>query len=322
MSTDKEIKKEEKELKKEEKVLVKEKKKVEKAIDKDIKKIEKADKKLDTDVGKGKAETVVTKDEIRKLDAQGDLQKHEEEKQIIESKLDNLGNPNAGILGTGHHGNTGTAGVVAVDQALLNSNQATNISTTHTGSTGAVIVDRNAVHSGVQSGNSSYTDRNIVTGGGNTISSSTQTTHSGDTTHIGSGDKVVKVIEHVHPTKREEHVVRHDAPVERRTVVEREVIPHQEVEIHKHVHPVERVDIHEHHKQRETEVVKERVHETHVKEVHEHRDVQTRVDVDKEVVHPERIIETNKVKDLGEVSRDVVDQGVVGHEHKHHHHGH
>jgi len=88
-----------KEIKKEEKVLEKELKKVDKAIDKDIKKVEKADKKIDKDVGKGKAETQVTKDVLKKADVEGDLQKHVVQKEFIGAKLDNLGNP---ILVPGH----------------------------------------------------------------------------------------------------------------------------------------------------------------------------------------------------------------------------
>jgi len=212
-------------------------------------------------------------------------------KKILESKLDNLGT--TAVAGTGG---------VSTGVPAIGATTAVNANNTRSG---AVVVDRQTVHTTNQTNqtnvnvqNQQFVDQTLVT--------------------QGHGEKTVKVIEHVHPLQREENVIRHDAPVEHRTVVQREIIPNEQVEIHKHVHPVEKIDIHEHHKQRETEVVKEKVHETHVREIHEHSHPKTRVEVDKEIVHPEIVVEKSKVVDLGEVSRDVVEKEVDGRRTHHH----
>jgi len=313
MSTQKEIKKDEKEIKKEEKTLVKEKKKVEKAINKDEKNIEKADKRIDTDITKGKADSQVTKDELKKIEAEGDLQKHVEAKKIIDSKLDNLGNTTVGWISQDGQGGVLHNGAIVMDKPVTSVSNTTTVTNTSSNRRGVRCTDqqpcrdRNCSFCNSQMNQSNQSSQFGQSNQSSQFSQSSQSNQSSQT-----GGKTVKVIEHVHPVQREENVIRHDAPVEKRRVVEREVIPNETVELHKHVHPVEKVDIHEHHKQRETEVVKEKVHQTHVKEVHEHSYPKTNVSVDKEVVHPEKRRETNKVVDLGEVSRDVVNRDVAG----------
>lgn len=134
-----------------------------------------------------------------------------------------------------------------------------------------------------------------------------------------SSNKVTTIIEHLHPKQVEERVIRQDGPVIRQQVVEREIIPEEKIEVHKHVHPVEKVEIHEIHKRPELEVIRENVHEMHVKEIHEHVYPVTNIEVEKEVVHPENVSIVNRVLDQGEVERKVIDKEMNSGNHEHTH---
>jgi len=245
---------------KQEQVLYKEQIKVEKAIHKDRQNLTKAEKELADKKAKGKNDSTVAKTEMKKLNAETDLQKDLERKKIIEAKLGNPLPPTSSTSSSSTDTTTSTSrGIPA---------------------SGTTTIEHGLIHSDLK---------------------------SMDQTVAGN-----KVIEHIHPTQTEQTVTRHDAPVERTTIVEREIVPNETVEMHRHIHPIEEVNVHENHVQRETELVREKVHQTHVKEVHEHYHPRTEREIEKEVVHPEKVVEMDRVVDNGEVSRNVESRDILG----------